>query len=319
MTAEPDGCIIRTGMTTPPPVSEGVSLRLGAGAVIATGLLLVLAATIGPLPGPAGDPGAKVVIRLPDAVWVMVLGLLALSTIILFSLQRRRRPTEETLAPSPAALRLPPWAAALFSLLPLLLVVLAWYLVWRYWSGPDGQPIEKAFAAIAGLLDLLTLPQKPPTSIPSLELAIAALLLLLALAVFAVMVLVAMADRLEQWWTQRDGADRPPAVPETLALIQADLRAEPDARVAIVRAYGRFERALAAARAPRAAWQTPAEFMRTTLARLPVPDAPVRRLTALFEVARFSTHPLGAEARDAACDSLDEIGTALEEDAARER
>lgn len=316
MTAEPDGCIIRTGMTTPPPVSEGVSLRLGAGAVIATGLLLVLAATVGPLPAPAGDPGAKVVIRLPDAVRVVVLGLLALSTIILFSLQRRRRPTEETLAPSPAAQRLPPWAAALVS---LLLVVLAWYLVWRYWSGPDGQPIEKAFAAIAGLLDLLTLPQKPPTSIPSLELAIAALLLLLALAVFAVMVLVAMADRLEKWWTQREGAARPPAVPDPLALIQADLRAEPDARVAIIRAYGRFERALAAARAPRAAWQTPAEFMRTTLARLPVPAAPVRRLTALFEVARFSTHPLGAEARDAACDSLDEIGTALEEDAARER
>ena len=316
MTAEPDGCIIRTGMTTPPPVSEGVSLRLGAGVVIATGLLLVLAATVGPLPAPASDPGAKVMIRLPDAVRVVVLGLLALSTIILFSLQRRRRPTEETLAPSPAAQRLPPWAAALVS---LLLVVLAWYLVWRYWSGPDGQPIEKAFAAIAGLLDLLTLPQKPPTSIPSLELAIAALLLLLALAVFAVMALVVMADRLEKWWTQREGADRPPAVPETLALIQADLRAEPDARVAIIRAYGRFERALAAARAPRAAWQTPAEFMRTTLARLPVPAAPVRRLTALFEVARFSTHPLGAEARDAACDSLDEIGTALEEDAARER
>jgi hypothetical protein len=286
------------------------------GAVIATGLLLVLAATVGPLPAPAGDPGAKVMIRLPDAVRVVVLGLLVLSTIILFSLQRRRRPTEETLASSPAAPRFPPWAAALVS---LLLVVLAWYLVWRYWSGPDGQPIEKAFAAIAGLLDLLTLPQKPPTSIPSLELAIAALLLLLALAVFAVMVLVAMADRLEKWWTQRDGAVRPPAVPETLALIQADLRTEPDARVAIIRAYGRFERALAAARAPRAAWQTPAEFMRTTLARLPVPAVPVRRLTALFEVARFSIHPLGPEARDAACDSLDEIGTALEEDAARER
>ena len=318
MTAEPNGCIIRTGMTTPRPVSEGVSLRLGAGAVIATGLLLVLAATIGPLPGPAGDPGAKVVIRLPDAVRAVVLGLLALSAIILFSLQRRR-PTEETPAPSRAVQRLPAWAAALVSLLPLLLVVLAWYLVWRYWSGPDGRPIEEAFATLAGLLDLLTLPQKPPTSIPSLELAIAALLLLLALAVFAVMVLVAMADRLERWWTERAGAARPPAIPETLALIQADLRAEPDARVAIMRAYGRFERMLAAARAPRAAWETPAEFMRTTLARLPVPAAPVRRLTALFEVARFSTHPLGAEARDAACDSLDEIGTALEEAAARER
>ena len=68
-----------------------------------------------------------------------------------------------------------------------------------------------------------------------------------------------------------------------------------------------------------AVWQTPAEFMRATLARLPLPAAPVRRLTALFEVARFSAHPLGLEARDVACDCLDEIGTALEEDAARER
>jgi Domain of unknown function (DUF4129) len=318
LTAEPDGCIIRTGMTTPPPVRSGVSRRLGTGAVIATGLLLVLAASIGPLPGPTGDPGAKVIIRLPGAVRAVVLGLLALSGIILFSLQRRR-PTEEPPAPSRTVQRLPPWAAALVSLLPLLLVVLAWFLVWRYWSGPDGRPIEKAFAAIAGLLDLLALPQKPPTSIPSLELAIVALLLLLSLAVFAMMVLVAMADRLEKWWSERGSVARSPAIPEALALIQADLRAEPDARVAIIRAYGRFERALAAARAPRAAWQTPAEFMRTTLARLPVPAAPVRRLTALFEVARFSTHPLGLEARDAACDSLDEIGTALEEDAARER
>jgi len=318
LTAGPGGCIIRTGMTTPPPLREDVSLRLGPGAVIAAGLLLVLAATIGPLPDPAGDPGAKVVIQLPGALRAVVLGLLALSAIILFSLQRRR-PTEEPEEPSRPAQRLPPWAAALVSLLPLLLVVLAWVLVWRYMSGPDGRPIEQAFAAIAGLLDLLALPHKPPTSIPSLEWAIGVLLLLLAVAVFAVMVLVAMADRLEKWWMERGAVARPPSMSEALALIQADLRAEPDARLAIIRAYGRFERALAAARAPRAAWQTPAEFMRSTLARLPVPAGPVRRLTALFEVARFSTHPLGAEARDEACDSLDQIGTALEEDAARER
>jgi hypothetical protein len=59
--------------------------------------------------------------------------------------------------------------------------------------------------------------------------------------------------------------------------------------------------------------------MRTTLARLPVAAAPVRRLTALFEIARFSAHPVEPEARDAACDCLDEIGAALEEDAARAR
>jgi hypothetical protein len=91
-----------------------------------------------------------------------------------------------------------------------------------------------------------------------------------------------------------------------------DLRAEPDPRVAIIRAYDRFERALADVRAPRAPWQTPAEFMRTTLVRLPIPVPPVERLTTLFEVARFSDRPLGAEARTAACDCLDEITTALE-------
>jgi len=35
--------------------------------------------------------------------------------------------------------------------------------------------------------------------------------------------------------------------------------------------------------------------------------------------AAVSAHPVGPEARDAACDCLDEIGTALEEDAARAR
>jgi len=317
LTAAPDGGIIRSGMTTPSPAPSGMPVRLGAGAVIATGLLLVLAATVGPLPAPAGVPGAKLVIRLPDVVRVLVLGLLALSAVILLALQRRR-PTDETAGPARASRPLAPWAATVVALLPLLLVVVGWYLVQR-WAGPDGQPIEKAFAAIAGLLDLFTLADKPPTSIPSLDLAIAAVLVLVTLGIFALMVLVALADRIEAWWAERGGPGRAPAGSETLARIQADLRREPDARVAIIRAYGRFERALAGARAPRAVWQTPAEFMRTTLARLPGAAAPVGRLTALFEIARFSAHPVGPGARDAACDCLDEIGTALEEDAARAR
>ena len=59
--------------------------------------------------------------------------------------------------------------------------------------------------------------------------------------------------------------------------------------------------------------------MRTTLVRVPVPAAPVQRLTALFELARFSDRPLGAEARDAACDCLDAITTALDAEAPRAR
>lgn len=316
MTTTPDRCIIGTHMTAPRPARLGVAGWLGTCAVITLGLLLILAAMVGPAPAPADRPGARVAVRLPDPVQALVLGLLALSAIIFVSVQRRRSRAEETPRSARAARPLPAWLAALMSLLPVILIALGWYLLWR-WADEDGQPIERAFAAIAGLLDLLTLADKPPTSIPFLDLALAALLVLLALGIFALMVLVAVADRLERWWGERGLAARAPAVPDALREIRADLRAEADARLAIIRAYGRFELALAAARAPRAPWQTPAEFMRTTLARLPVPAPPVRRLTALFELARFSTHPLGAEARDAACDCLDEITTALEEDAAR--
>jgi hypothetical protein len=300
----------------PPRPRAAVLPWLGASAGIALGLLLVLGATGGPTPAPGTDPGARVAVRLPDAVQALVVGLLGVSALIFVALQRRRRPTDEMPLPTPPARRLPAWLAALISALPVLLVALCWYLLWRYADG-EGRPIERAFAAIAGLLDILTLADKPPTSIPSLDLAIAVLLVLLALAIFAGMVLIAMADRLERWWAGRASPARAPSMARALDEIRADLRAEADARLAIIRAYGRFEGALAGARAPRAPWQTPAEFMRSTLARVTVPAAPVRRLTALFEVARFSMHPLGAEARDAACDCLDEIIAALDAEAAR--
>lgn len=279
---------------------------------MALGLLLVLAATVGPAPTPTGDPGARVTVRLPAPVQAVVLGLLALSTIILLSMQRRRPRTDEAL-PSREARRVPSWLAAL----PVLVLALGCYLAWRHWAGQDGQPIERAFAAIAGLLDLLALADKPSTSVPSFDLAIAGLLLALAVGAFVVMTLVAMAERLEAWWARPGAARSAPAGAAGVDDLRDDLRAEPDARRAVIRAYGRFERALATVRAPRAAWQTPAEFMRSTLARVRVPAAPVARLTGLFEIARFSAHPLGAEARAAACDCLDEITSALDEDAAR--
>lgn len=286
--------------------------------MVALGLLLVLGATGGPAPGPGSDPGARVTVRLPDPVKVAVVGLLGLSLLVLISLQRRRRAGDEPALPDRVAARQSPWVAAVAALMPVLSVLALWYLVWRYWSGPEGQPIEQAFAAIAGLLDLLTFADKPATSIPSLDLAIAALLVLLAVGVFALMVLVAMAERVERWLVGRGAVGAAAAAPERPEEPDADLRAEPDARRAVVAAYRRFERAAARAQAPRARWQTPAEFMRSTLGRLPVPAAPVQRLTALFEIARFSAHPLGGEARAAACDCLDEITTALAERDARE-
>ena len=260
--------------------------------VIGVGLLLALAATAGPLPSPGDGPGGSLAVRLPDAVRVTVLALLGLSAILLLALQRPRRPTED----DPLGARAPQRrrTSLILTLLPIgVLLAAAWYFVWNRWSGEQHHPIERALTALAGLLDIIAQYRKPATSVAFFDLTIALLLLLFALALFALMVLVALADRLEKWWAartrrRRAGAPRPP-----LDERDDDPRAEADPRRAIVRAYARFEHALAAARAPRSPWQTPAEFMRTTLVRLPVPAAPVRRLTALFELARFSDRPLG--------------------------
>jgi hypothetical protein len=285
--------------------------------VIGIGLLLAVAATVAPLPPPVGAPGASLTVRVPDAVQMVVLALLTLAVVVLLALQRRRRPSEGDDLPAATEPRRSAWAAV-FSLLPLLMLLAAvCYLVWNRGSGDDGDPIERAFTAIAGLLEFLALARKPPTSVPFFDLTVAVLLLLLAFAVFALMALVALAPRLEKWWAGRRAAEAASALSGRLADDLGDLRAEPDPRVAVIRAYGRFEDALAAARAPRVPSQTPTEFMRTTLARLPVPVPPVARLTALFEIARFSDRHLGAEARDTACDCLDEITAALDTEAPR--
>lgn len=292
-----------------------MSARLRAGAVIGIGLLLALAATVGPLPRASGVPGASLTVELPGAVRMVVVTLFALSALILLSVQRRPRPTEEESPAVRTRRRVSAWVALLLPLPVLLLLVVLWH------RRADGEPnpIETALSAIADLMEFLASARKTPTSLPLFDFTVATLLVLFALAVFGFMLTIALADHVAKWRSggATAGAARPPddAPVEDLG----DLRAEPDPRRAIIRAWSRFERALAPTRAARASWQTPAEFMRAALARLPLPAPPVQRLTALFELARFSRRSLGTDTRDTACECLDEITAALEEDVTRGR
>lgn len=284
---------------------------LRAGALAGVGLLLTLAATVGAPHLPGAEPGASLMIRLPEVVWMVVLGLLALSLLLLLSLQRPRRPTEDDA--EGARTRRPTRPSALLTSLPILLLMIVFiYLAWTRWTPGGGHPLEAPLAAIAGLLDLLAQARKPATSVAAFDYAVGGLALLVALATFAVMVLVVFAERILRWWDRPAPAEACSPFGVAVAESLDDLRAEPDARAAIIRAYRRFELALSTARVPRAAWQTPAEFSRTVLAVAPMPARPVERLTALFELARFSDRPLGADARAAACDCLDEVRAALE-------
>ena len=83
-----------------------------------------------------------------------------------------------------------------------------------------------------------------------------------------------------------------------------DLRAEPDLRKAIVAAYARMERALAAAGLPRRPAEAPLEYVERALLELEASADAARRLTDLFEWAKFSQHEPGPEMRDEAIDAL---------------
>jgi len=83
-----------------------------------------------------------------------------------------------------------------------------------------------------------------------------------------------------------------------------DLRAEPDLRKAIVAAYARMERALAAAGLPRRASEAPLEYVGRALRELEASGPAASRLTDLFEWAKFSQHEPEPQMRDEAVDAL---------------
>jgi hypothetical protein len=86
-----------------------------------------------------------------------------------------------------------------------------------------------------------------------------------------------------------------------------DLRADPDLRRAIVAAYARMEATLAAAGLPRHPAEAPLEYVERALLSLDTSAGAVRRLTDLFEWARFSQHEPEPWMRDDAVDALSAV------------
>lgn len=83
-----------------------------------------------------------------------------------------------------------------------------------------------------------------------------------------------------------------------------DLRNEPDLRRAIIAAYARMERTLAAAGLPRRSSEAPLEYLARALGALDASAPAVARLTDLFEWAKFSQHAPEPAMRDEAIDAL---------------
>jgi uncharacterized protein DUF4129 len=106
------------------------------------------------------------------------------------------------------------------------------------------------------------------------------------------------------------------ALDEVLGDTLDDLRAERDPRKAVIGAYARMERLFAAHQVPREEAETPQQYVQRVLARLQVSSFAVRRLTELYERARFSPHTVDAGMKDDAIAALEGLRAELNADTA---
>jgi hypothetical protein len=104
------------------------------------------------------------------------------------------------------------------------------------------------------------------------------------------------------------------ALDAVLADTLEDLYAERDPRTAVINAYARMEETFAAYRVPRDEAETSQEYVERALDRLNVSGWAVRRLTLLFERAKFSSHEVDTTMKDDAIDTLASVRSELEAD-----
>ncbi len=102
------------------------------------------------------------------------------------------------------------------------------------------------------------------------------------------------------------------ALDEVLADTLDDLRAERDARKAVIHTYARMEQTFAAYGVPREEAETPLEYVERVLARLSVSSFAINRITQLFARAKFSPHEIDAAMKDEAIDTLVGLRAELE-------
>jgi hypothetical protein len=114
------------------------------------------------------------------------------------------------------------------------------------------------------------------------------------------------------WWQRmrrrrlRRGEEREiqRALAEVLGDALDDLRTDTDPRRAVIQAYARMERVLAVHRVPRRPHEVPLEYLSRALAELDIREPAIRRLTELYEFARFSQHEVDEAMRADALESL---------------
>jgi hypothetical protein len=259
---------------------------------------------------PAGPASAAVAALGGIVAAVGLLVLVALTWALLPRQRRIRReaPPEDDLPRLPLRLLLPA--------LSLVVAVLAATVAELALAAHRRRVALSVGAGIAGLHRLAVGAERPLPLVP-FAVAAAAVLVLAGGTVVWVLLRVRVAARAPGGRRDRGPAaaqELAAAVEESLSVLQAGLAP----RAAVIAAYARMERVLAAAGLARGGPEAPREYLSRVAPHLAGREGAARQLgeaattlTGLFEEARYSPHEIGEDARRAALRALGALHTAL--------
>ena len=265
--------------------------------------------------GDSAIAGFLLVPALPTPLYVVmvVVVLAGVGLALLASFLQRRQHGATPPPPHHDDAVKTPWQTAL-SMLSSLAVV-AFILVWLMRHREHMEALlERLRAEAAAAQDLLAgaraMVQQVQSPTTGYTLFAVVLVVYGGLAVLALWVLL---DR--QYWTQpQDPADSA-AARRVRRAVQAGLRAlqeHREPRQAIIACYAHLEYLLEDHGMPVYHALTPQEYMGTVLSQLALPMDAFAGLVQLFELARYSVHPLDDSARNAAITHLTTLQTHLQ-------
>jgi uncharacterized membrane protein YidH (DUF202 family) len=269
---------------------------LAIGAVVVLLVAVVAVASTGSVPTGTGGSSRRPSEGLLDTAFSLFLVLMVLCTVfvaVMLTFFRRYNPTAGT----------PKRRSPLQSIVSFVLTLALFAVIVRALTGSSGERsgLRLPFGGNAD-------GSRPDSDATRYEPELA---VWPVVAVVALLAIVALA-----FWLSARGrrAAREPmattpreALADVLGETLDDLRAEQDPRRAVIAAYARMERALAAAGLPRTPAEAPEEYLDRALQAVELSPRAAGRLTALFAWARFSVHDVRPEMKDEAIETLEQV------------
>ena len=277
-------------------------------ALVVLGLVAVVAiASTGSTPGGSNDTRPPSESLLDTLFTLGLVGVLIGGILLLYGLTQRKAIAREVAKGHIHRFGM----LSTLALLAFFTAVTYWRL--RNWEPPA--PAEEGDVAFPGPTPLPTTPEQdaPAPYEPSVSWPAVAVVVGLVLAGIAAYVISERRAHLGRRADEDLGEQLAVVLDETLD----DLRAEADPRRAIIAAYARLERVLAANGIPRHTSETPDEYLPRVLHDLALDARAVERLTALFTRAKFSHHDVDGAMKDEAIGALEQVRDELR--LARER